>query len=175
MFKKIVIVLVVLIGAILAYAATQPATFRVERSATISAAPEKLFPLIDDFHRWAEWSPWEKLDPAMERTFSPTASGKGATYAWRGNSDVGAGKMEIKESVPNSKITIQLDFLEPFAATSVSEFTLEPQGSSTTVHWVMSGNNNYIAKVMCVFVSMDKMVGKDFETGLANMKAAAEK
>ncbi|MBI5433761.1 MAG: SRPBCC family protein [Planctomycetes bacterium] len=175
MLKIILIVIVLAVVGVCGFALTKPDTFQVERSATMRATPDELYPMIADFHRWAEWSPWEKLDPAMTRTHSGAASGTGATYAWKGNSDVGEGRMEITESAPPSKVTIKLDFIEPFASSAKTEFTLSPQGDSTTVRWVMSGENNFMSKVMCVFVSMDSMIGKDFETGLANLKAAAEK
>ena len=175
MIKKIAIVMVVIIAALLIYAATKPDTFRVERSTSIKAPPEKIFPLINDFHKWDAWSPWEKMDPAMKRTYSGAASGKGAAYAWEGNSKVGQGRMEIVDTSPPSKIRIKLDFLKPFEGHNFAEFTLEPKGDSTNVTWVMDGPTNYITKVISIFVSMDSMIGKEFETGLANMKAIAEK
>ena len=176
MFKKIAIAVVVLIAALLGYAATRPDTFRVERGATIKAPPEKIFALINDFRRWDSWSPWEKKDPAMRRTFgSDATSGKGAAYAWEGNSDVGQGRMEIAESVPPSRVAIKLDFVKPFEAHNLVEFTLEPQGDSTNVTWAMQGPAPFLAKVIHVFIDMDKMVGRDFESGLASLKAAVEK
>jgi uncharacterized protein YndB with AHSA1/START domain len=175
MFKTIGIVVVVLIAALLAYAATKPDTFRVQRAASIKAPPEKIFALLNDFQRWEAWSPWEKKDPAMKRTFSAATSGKGAQYAWEGNREVGQGRMEIAESVPPSKVAIKLDFLKPFEAHNMVEFTLEPKGDSTNVIWAMQGPAPYISKVMQVFVSMDTMIGKDFEAGLGNLKAIAEK
>jgi hypothetical protein len=175
MIKKILIVIVVALAAILIFAATKPDTFRVERSASIKAPAEKIFPLINDFHTWDAWSPWEKKDPAMKRTHSGSGSGKGAVYEWDGNSDVGKGRMEIVESAPPSKIRIKLDFLKPFEGHNFAEFTLEPKGDSTNVTWVMDGPSPYIAKVIGIFCNMDRMIGKDFEAGLANMKAAAEK
>jgi len=175
MFKTIAIVVVLLIAALLAYAATKPDTFRVQRAASIKAPPAKIFALLNDFHRWDAWSPWEKKDPAMKRTFGTATSGKGAVYAWEGNREVGQGRMEIAESVPPSRVAIKLDFVKPFEAHNLVEFTLEPQGDSTNVTWAMRGPNPYFAKVMQSFFSMDKMVGKDFETGLANLKALAEK
>ncbi len=175
MLKKIAIAIVVLIAAVLLFAATRPDDFSVQRTTTIKAPPEKIFPLINDFHNWAAWSPWEKLDPAMQRTHSGAAAGKGAAYGWTGNSKVGEGRMEIMESVPSNKVSIKLDFLKPFEAHNIADFTLAPQGHSTQVVWVMRGPAPYISKLMGVFVSMDTMVGKDFETGLANMKAAAER
>ena len=174
MLKTIAIIAVVLIAAILGYAMTVPDNFRVQRTTSIKAPPEKIFPLINDFHRWGSWSPWEKMDPEMKRTYSGAASGKGAAYAWQGNSKVGEGRMEIADTSPPSKVTIKLDFMKPFEAHNTAEFTLEPKGDSTNVTWAMYGPSEFITKVMGVFVSMDKMVGKDFETGLANLKAVAE-
>ena len=173
MLKTIAIIVVVLIAAILGYAMTMPDSFRVQRTTSIKAPPEKIFSIINDFHRWGSWSPWEKIDPEMKRTFSGAASGKGAAYAWQGNSKVGEGRMEIADTSP-SKVTIKLDFMKPFEAHNTAEFTLEPKGDSTNVTWAMYGPSEFITKVMGVFVSMDKMVGKDFETGLANLKAVAE-
>jgi carbon monoxide dehydrogenase subunit G len=174
MLKTILIVVVVLIAAVLVYAATMPDSFSVQRTASIKAPPEKIFPLINDLHRWGSWSPWEKMDPEMKRTYSGSAAGKGAAYAWQGNSKVGEGRMEIADTSPPSKVTIKLDFLKPFEAHNTAEFTLEPKGDSTNVTWTMYGPSAYIHKVIGVFVSMDKMIGKDFETGLANLKSAAE-
>jgi len=173
MLKTIAIIVVVLIAAILGYAMTMPDSFRVQRTTSIKAPPEKIFSIINDFHRWGSWSPWEKMDPEMKRTYSGAASGKGAAYAWQGNSKVGEGRMEIADTSP-SKVTIKLDFMKPFEAHNTAEFTLEPKGDSTNVTWAMYGPSEFITKVMGVFVSMDKMVGKDFETGLANLKAVAE-
>ena len=175
MFKTIAIVAVALIAALLVYAATGPDTFRVERTASIKAPPEKIFALLNDFHRWDAWSPWEKKDPAMKRTFGTATSGKGAVYAWEGNRDVGQGRMEIAESSPPSKVAIKLDFLKPFETHNLVEFTLEPKGDATNITWSMHGPNPYIAKVMQIFFNMDKLVGKDFETGLSNLKTVAEK
>ena len=175
MFKKIAIVIVVLIVALLAYAATRPDTFRVQRAASIKAPPEKVFALLNDFQRWEAWSPWEKKDPAMKRTFSAVSSGKGAQYAWEGNREVGQGRMEIAESVPPSRLAIKLDFLKPFEAHNRVEFTLEPKGEATNVTWAMQGDTPYLAKIVHVFLNMDKLVGNDFEAGLANLKTIAEK
>jgi uncharacterized protein YndB with AHSA1/START domain len=174
MLKIIGIVIVVLIAGVLILAATRPDTFRVQRAASIKAPPEKIFALINDFNRWGAWSPWEKKDPAMKRTFGAKTSGKGAVYAWEGNKDVGQGRMEIAESVPPSKVALNLDFVKPFAAHNLVEFTLEPKGDATNVTWAMQGDTPYFAKIIHVFINMDKMVGKDFETGLANLKANAE-
>jgi uncharacterized protein YndB with AHSA1/START domain len=174
MLKTIGIVVVVLIVALLAYAATKPDTFRVQRAASIKAPPEKIFAVLNDFQRWDTWSPWEKKDPAMKRTFSAVTSGKGAQYAWEGNRDVGQGSMEIAESAAPSRVAIKLDFVKPFEAHNTVEFTLEPKGDSTNVTWAMHGPMPYISKLITVFFNMDSMVGKDFETGLANLKAIAE-
>ena len=175
MFKKILLGVMAVIAAILIFAATKPDIFRVQRAAGIKAPPEKIFAIINDFKRWDAWSPWEKKDPAMKRTFGATTDGKGAVYAWEGNKDVGQGRMEIAESVPPSKVTLKLDFLKPFEAHNIVEFTLVPQGDSTNVTWAMQGPTPFFAKIIHVFIDMDSVVGKDFEAGLANLKAIAEK
>lgn len=175
MLKTIVLFLVVILGGIIGLALSKPDTFRVERAIAIKAPPDKVFALINDFHQWGTWSPWEKLDPTMQRTHSGAENGKGAMYAWKGNNQVGQGNMEILESTPSSEILIKLDFIEPFEAHNQAEFTLRPKDDTTEVTWAMSGPNTFIGKVMSVFVSMDSMVGKDFESGLNNMKMAAEK
>jgi uncharacterized protein YndB with AHSA1/START domain len=170
----VALVLLVAVAAVLIYAATKPDTFRIQRAMSVNAPPEKVFALINDFRRWTVWSPWEKMDPALQRTYSGTASGQGAVYAWEGNRKVGAGRMEITDAPSPSKVTIKLDFLRPFEAHNIAEFTLEPKGDATTVTWAMHGPNLFVGKVMSIFVDMDRMIGKDFETGLANLKAAAE-
>ena len=175
MLKIILIVIVVLIAGVLGFAATKPDTFSVQRSTSIKAPPEKIFAVINDFHRWPDWSPWEKLDPAMKRTQSGAASGKGAIYEWDGNSKAGAGRMEIIESTPASKLGIQLDFIKPFEGHNIAEFSLTPEADATRVSWVMHGPTPFVSKVMQVFVSMDTLIGKDFEEGLANLKALTEK
>jgi uncharacterized protein YndB with AHSA1/START domain len=175
MLKVIAIAVMVLVAGVLIYAATKPDTFRIQRAASINAPPEKVFPLINDLGRWSAWSPWEKKDPAMKRTFGPATSGKGAVYAWEGNKDVGQGRMEIAESVQPSKVVLRLDFVKPFEAHNTVEFRLEPKGDSTNVTWAMQGHTPYFAKIIHLFVNMDRMVGQDFEAGLANLKAAAEK
>lgn len=175
MLKTIVIIVVILVAAILIYAATKPDTFRIQRSANVAAPPDKIFPFIDDFHNWSAWSPWEKKDLAMKKTHSGAPQGKGAVLEWDGNKDVGTGRMEALESIPSSKILIKLDFLRPFEAHNQAEFTLVPSAGTTQVTWAMYGPQPYMMKVMGLFCSMDKMVGKDFEDGLANLKALAEK
>ncbi|MGH8246314.1 MAG: SRPBCC family protein [Gammaproteobacteria bacterium] len=175
MLKSIAIVVVVFVAGVLLLAATRSDTFRVQRAATIKAPPERIFALINDFNRWGAWSPWEKKDPGMKRTFGATMSGKGAVYAWEGNKEVGQGRMEIAESVPSSRVAIKLDFVKPFEAHNIVEFTLAPTGDATNVTWSMQGDTPYFAKIIHVFIDMDSMVGKDFEAGLTNLKAAAEK
>lgn len=172
---KILIFIFVLVAGLLGYAAIQPDAFRVERSASIKAPPEKVFALINDFHAWTAWSPWETKDPAMKRIHSGAASGKGAVYAWEGNNQVGQGSMQITRSDASSRITIQLDFIKPFEGHNIAEFTLQPEGDSTHVTWAMYGPSPYLSKLMGVFFDMDHMIGKDFEAGLANLKASAEK
>ena len=174
MLKIILIVVAVLIVAVLVIAATRPSTFRVQRTTGIKAPADGIFPFINDFHSWGAWSPWDKIDPAMKRTFSGASSGKGAMYAWEGTSKVGSGSMEITDTSPPGRIVIKLDFLKPFEGHNITEFTLLPQGESTEVTWAMYGPVPYVAKIMHMFFSMDKMVGGQFETGLANLKALAE-
>ena len=170
----ILLVIVVALGALLIYAATRPDSFHVERSATINAPPEKIFPLLVDFHKWPSWSPFENLDPAMTRKLSGADSGKGAIYEWSGNSRAGAGRMEITDASPPASETIKLDFTKPFAASNTVTFTLKLDGDSTILIWAMDGPSPYIAKIMGIFVSMDTMIGKKFESGLGKLKALAE-
>ncbi len=175
MLKTIGSLLVVLGAALLGYATTRPDSFRVERSITINAPAHNIFPLIDDYRRWTVWSPWETRDPAMKKTYSGAAGGTGAVYEWAGNSKVGTGRMETTESVAPSKIIVDLHFMKPFEARNTAEFTLADQGDTTTVTWAMYGPSPFISKVVGLFVSMDEMVGGDFETGLAALKTVAEK
>jgi len=173
--KIVLIVLALAVAGVLAFAATKPDSFSVQRSTSIKAPPEKIFPLINDFQSWPTWSPWEKLDPALKRSYSGPKSGKGAVYAWEGNNDVGHGRMEIAEASSPSKIVIKLDFLKPFEAHNVAEYTLEKRGEATQVTWAMHGPSPYFAKLLGVFCSMDSMVGAKFDEGLANLKSLAEK
>jgi len=175
MIKKIAIGTLLIIGIIVGLALTKPDTFTVTRTIAIKAPPEKIIGLVSDFHQWGSWSPWEKLDPNMVRTFSGAQSGKGAVYHWKGNSDVGEGRMEITEVVVPGKVLIKLDFLDPFESNNTTEFTFVPQGDTTTVTWTMTGPMEFMTKLMSVFSSMDAMIGKDFEKGLAQMKTVAEK
>jgi uncharacterized protein YndB with AHSA1/START domain len=165
---------VILVLAVLAYAASRPDEFRVERRARINATPDKIFPLLNDFRRWSAWSPWEKLDPDLTRRYSGAESGQGAIYEWQGNKKVGKGRMEIRRAAPPSSLVITLDFIEPWAAHNTAEFTLAPASNATDVTWAMHGPSLYMTKLMGVFMSMDKMIGRDFEKGLANLKQAAE-
>lgn len=173
-FAIILGVIVLAILAILAIAATKPAAFTVRRAADIDAAPDAIFPLINDFLRWREWSPYEDRDPELKRTLSGAKAGRGAIYEWAGNKNVGTGRMEIIDTAAPNKVTIKLDFLKPFEAHNVAEFTIEPKGSTSRVTWAMRGPSPFMSKVMQVFMNFDSMIGKDFEKGLANLKAIAE-
>src|SRR5437762_10651024 len=168
-------VIVVVVAGILIYAATKPNSFTVRRAIEVRAPPAKVFALIDDLHGWGAWSPYEKKDPDMKRTFGGAALGKGAIYQWDGNKNVGSGSMEIIESAPPSKIVIKLDFLKPFEGHNTAEFTMDPKADNTTVTWAMYGPSSYMFKVMGIFMDMDKLIGNDFAAGLANLKAVAEK
>lgn len=171
----VVTVIIVAVAGLLGYAAIQPDNFRVQRSAAIKAPPEKIFGLLNDFHQWGSWSPWEKLDPAMTKTHSGASNGKGAIYEWEGNKQVGKGRMEITEASSPAKLMIKLDFIKPFESHNTAEFTLDRQSDATNVTWAMLGQKPFMFKVMGLFMSMDKMIGKDFETGLANIKGIVEK
>jgi hypothetical protein len=174
MIAKIGVTIGILVGAILAFAATRPDSFTVRREAAIKAPAEKIYPLISDFNRWGAWSPYEKKDPAMKRSFSGPGAGKGAVYAWEGNKEVGAGRMEIAEAAAPSRVSLKLDFTRPFEAHNRVDFSLEPKGGATQVTWALQGPMPFISKVICLFVDMDSMVGADMEAGLANLKAIAE-
>jgi uncharacterized protein YndB with AHSA1/START domain len=177
MFELIVIIAVVLavaIAVVLILAATKPDTLRVQRAITVKAPAEKIFPLINDFHQWRSWSPYEDRDPALKRTYSGAESGKGAVYAWEGNNNVGSGRMEILETSVPSKIRIKLDFFKPFEGHNTAEFTMLPQGDATSVTWLMQGPARFVTRVMQVFINLDNMIGKDFEVGLANLKKLTE-
>ena len=174
MLKIFSLAVVAVVGGFLIYAATRPDSFRVERTATINAPPERIFPLINDFQRWGAWSPFEKKDPGMKRTVSGVSSGKGAVYEWDGNKEIGQGRMEIVESVPPSRVTLTLDFTRPFEAHNIVDFTLEPRGNSSQVTWAIHGPSPFISKVMGIVLNMDKMIGKDFEAGLAALKTVSE-
>lgn len=167
-------VLAVALGGVLAYAATQPDAFRITRAVTIAAPPEKVFQLIQDLKSFNRWNPFLKLDPAAKLAYSGPSSGKGAAHTWSGDSNVGAGRLEITDAVMPSRISMQLDMTSPMEAHNLVEFALKPNGSGTDVTWTMTGRSPFIAKVMCVFFSMDRMVGGEFDKGLASLKALAE-
>ena len=174
MLKIILIALVVVVIGFVLVVAMQPSEFRIVRSATISAAPPAVFTQVNDFHKWEAWSPWAKLDPAAKTTFEGPSAGTGAIFKWAGNKEVGEGSMTITESRPSDLIRIRLEFLKPFAATNTAQFSFNPAGNQTVVTWSMEGRNNFIAKAVCLFMNMDKMLGGQFEKGLANMKSIVE-
>ena len=174
MIKTILLVVILLVAAVLIFAATRPDTFRVQRSASIKAPPEKIAAVLGDFHAWQAWSPWEKMDPAMKRSYSGAEKGKGAAYAWEGNGKVGQGRMEVTDAAP-SRVALDLDFIKPFEAHNKVVFTLTPKGDATEVNWAMQGPVPYPAKIVHVFMDMDSMVGGQFEAGLANLKTLTEK
>ncbi len=174
MAKKIGISVVVLIAILVIFIATRPAAFHIERSAQVDAPPEAVFPLINDFHQWAKWSPFEKLDPDMKKTFEGAEAGPGAIYTWSGNSSAGVGRMTIEESKPGERVDIKLEFTKPMKATNQAIFTLKPTESGTRVTWSMDGNNGFMGKAVTLFMNMDSMVGTQFEEGLANLNTAAK-
>ena len=178
MIKKILLSLlsfaVLVVVGFLVAVARQPNDFRVERSTTISATAAEVFEQIDDFHKWEDWSPWAKLDPQAKNWFEGAESGEGAVFQWSGNNEVGEGKMTIVESRPHERIKIRLDFVKPFAGTSHSEFTLQPDESGTRLTWAMFGENDFFGRMMCLFMNMDDMMGKQFEKGLASIKSLVE-
>lgn len=174
MLRTIGLILLAGIVGILAYASSRPDNFRIERRIVIDAPADAVYPLIADFRDWPRWSPWERKDPAMTRTFSGADSGVGSAYQWTGNSDVGAGRMEITQAVPPTKVTIALHFIDPVEAQNTTEFLLDDTGDGTTVTWVMTGPSPFFARVIGIFMSMDDMIGKDFESGLTALKAVAE-
>jgi hypothetical protein len=178
MLKRVAAIVIALIAVLVLVVATRSSQLHVERSATVEAAPDLVFPLLNDFHAWSSWSPWEKLDPDMKREFSGAPQGKGAWYGWSGNDQVGVGNMQITDSKPAEQVTILLEFKEPWQATNVTTFRLAATPQGTKVTWAMDGENNFAAKAMSMVMDMDQMIGKDFEAGLANLgalaKAAAE-
>ena len=174
MLTKILIAVAVIVVVFLVIVALQPSEFRVARSTTISAPPSAVFGQVNDFHKWEAWNPFAKNDPAMKQSYEGAPAGTGAVYTWSGNKEVGEGRMTITESRPSDLIRINLEFFKPFAGTSVAEFTFKPDGNQTVVTWSMTGENNFMAKAIHLFMSMDKMIGGQFEKGLAQMKAIAE-
>lgn len=175
MLRKIVLAIAAVIAAIVLYASTRPSHFEYSRATTVSASAAAIYALVNDFSKWPSWSPWEKYDPNMKKATSPNPIGVGAWSTWSGNSQAGEGKSEIVQSVTNELIMIRLDMLKPMKATNAVEFRFEPFGQDTKVTWTMRGENNLIGKIFSVFVDCEKMVGKDFEEGLSNLKRLAEK
>lgn len=178
MIKKailaIFVVLVLVVVVFCVVVALQPEDFKITRTATTNASPDKVFEQINDFHKWEAWSPWANLDPAMKTTYSGAASGTGSSYSWVGNDQVGEGRMTMTASHPNDNVKIDLEFIKPFAAKNLTEFTLKPEGDKTNVTWTMTGKNNFPAKAFSLIMNMDKVVGGDFEKGLAQMKTVVE-
>jgi carbon monoxide dehydrogenase subunit G len=174
MLWTIVIVIAVMVMAFLGFVASRPNVFRLERRANIKAPAERIFPFINDFHQWRAWSPYENIDPTLKRIYGGAESGVGAVYDWSGAGKAGQGRMEIVETAPPNRVTIKLDFFKPFVAHNIAEFTMVPDGDVTIVTWAMSGPNSFMSKLMGMVFNMDKMVGKDFEKGLASLKSATE-
>lgn len=174
MLKTSLIAVLLLLAAVLLYATTLPDTFYVARTVDIRAAPEKIFPLINDLHQWEAWTPYNK-DPSMTKSYSGPARGSGAGYAWQGNKEVGKGSIEITGSTAPTQVALALHMMEPFEGRNRVVFTLDAAGDNTSVTWAMDGTQNFVVKVMSLFYSLDKMVGKDFELGLSRLKAVAEK
>jgi hypothetical protein len=177
MLETFLIILAVIAGIVVliaVLAAMQPAEFRIARSATISAAAADVFAQVNDFHKWDAWSPWAKIDPTMKQVYEGAPAGTGAVYTWVGNSKVGEGTMTLTQSRPHDLITIKLEFRKPFKATNTAEFTFKPEGNQTVVEWSMSGRKNFMFKAVGLFMNMDKLVGGEFEKGLANMKSVVE-
>jgi len=174
MLKIILIALGVIIVVLAVVVTLQPAEFRVARSATMSAPAPVIFGQVNDLHKWEAWNPWQKKDPAMKLDFAGPPAGPGASYSWAGNKEVGEGRLTITESRPGERVRIKLEFMKPFAATNTAEFTFKPEGDRTSVTWSMEGRNNFFAKAIGLCMNMDKMVGGEFEKGLADMKSVVE-
>jgi hypothetical protein len=174
MLIKILIAVAVIVVVFIVVVAMQPSVFRVARSATMSAPAPAVFAQVNDFHKWEAWNPWGKIDPAMKQTYEGAPAGIGAIYTWVGNKNVGQGRMTLTESRSSDLIRIKLEFFKPFAGTNIAEFTFKPEGNQTAVTWSMTGKNNFMAKAIHLFMNMDKMIGGQFETGLAQMKSIVE-
>lgn len=178
MFQRIALALFLLITAavvaILALASTRPGPYHVERMVTTHATPSTVFAIVNDLNRYHEWSPWQRLDPAMRSTVAGSGPGVGSSYSWEGNNDVGEGRMSITESVPTNHIRMKLEFMKPFAAVCDVHFRILPEGDGSRVTWAIDGTHNFVGKVMSLFVNMDTMLGKDFDSGLANLKRVSE-
>ena len=174
MLIQILIVVAIIVIVFVVVVAMQPSEFRVARSATMSAPPPAVFTQVNDFHKWEAWNPWGKIDPAMKQTYEGAPAGPGAIYTWSGNNEVGEGRMTITDSRPSELIRVKLEFFKPFAATNTAEFTFKPEGNQTLVTWSMFGEKNFMAKAIHLVMNMDKMIGGQFEKGLADMKSVVE-
>ena len=174
MLKKLLLAVVVVLAVLAAFVATRPASYRVSRSQTIAAPASTVYAQVADFHQWDRWSPWAKLDPAMKTTFAGPVAAPGSSYAWTGNDKVGEGKMTIVAARPGEMVLIRLEFIKPFASTNSTVFTFAPRESGTATTWTMEGHNDFAGKAFSVFMNMDKMIGNDFEKGLAQLKAVSE-
>jgi uncharacterized protein YndB with AHSA1/START domain len=178
MVKKILLAvggtIIIVVCSVLVLAMMKPDTVRFERSTVVSAPPAAIYPNLEDFHRFGAWSPWEKLDPNMQRTYEGPPKGVGSSYAWSGNDNVGSGKMTITDTKPNERVTVKLEFLKPMESTNTTVWTLTPENGGTRVSWTMEGPNSFAGKIFSVFADMDALIGKDFESGLANLKRISE-
>ena len=174
MILRVVMIVAALIGLVLTIAATKSKTFRIERSISMDAPPERVFMLIDNLGSWPRWAPQDREDPSMKRTYSGPINGIGAVSEWTGSGNSGRGRMLITDSLPSTRISLQVDWVKPFVARNVNDFVLESTGTSTKVTWTMQGPNLYVMRIMSIFVNMDRTMGKHFEAGLANLKAVAE-
>jgi hypothetical protein len=174
MIKKILLGLVVVLLALAGFIASRPSTFTVQRTATMKAAPKYVFPFVNSLYRWADWSPWNDLDPDMKRTYEGPILGVGAVYAWSGNDKVGSGRLTLEESTPHEFIRIKLEFIKPFASTNTTTFTIKPIAEGASVTWAMEGHNDFMGKAASLFMDMDQLIGKDFEKGLVGLRQQAE-
>jgi len=175
MFVNVLVVLALIVVVLVVVIALQPAEFRLTRTSTLAAPPAVVFAQVNDLHKWEAWSPWAKLDPAMKQTYEGAPSGIGAVYAWTGNKKVGTGRMTLTENRPGEMVRLRLEFLKPFACTNTTEFTFKPEGGRTAVTWTMAGRNNFMGKACGLVMNVEKMVGADFEKGLAQLQAVVEK
>lgn len=174
MLKKILIGLGFVVLLLVGFISMQPSAYRIERSITIAAPPALVFDWVNDFHRWNDWSPWDKLDPNIKRTYEGPAAGVGTMYSWAGDNKVGEGRMTLIDSRPPEKIDIKLEFFKPWESVATTEFTFAAAATGTTVTWAMNGTNNFAGKACSLFMNMDKMVGGSFEEGLAKLKELSE-
>jgi uncharacterized protein YndB with AHSA1/START domain len=172
--NEILIGVAVVLAVLVLVVSARPGEFRIERAATMAAAPERVFEQVNDLHKWQAWSPWAKLDPNATETHDGAANGTGAIMSWNGNKKVGAGRMTIVDSKPHELVRLKLEFFRPMRATNIAEFTFRPENGGTSVHWSMTGVNGFTGKAFCMIVNMDKLIGADFEKGLAGIRAIVE-